>query len=163
MDENPIERPLTRNRGLATGLAVGVTLLVGCGSGAQRAPGWTFVVDRKHTARLSRRPARIVAYTTAAVALHDCGVKPVGVFCEIHRRTQRSLVSRGRTWNSLVRSMARSTAGRCAKSISAFAELPAVRANQIGVWQADTPPLYQTYPRKMNDLAKAVANWREVI
>jgi iron complex transport system substrate-binding protein len=33
-----------------------------------------------HTVRLRQRPTRIVAYTSAAAALHDWGVTPVGVF-----------------------------------------------------------------------------------
>jgi iron complex transport system substrate-binding protein len=80
MRENAIERPVTRRRLLATGVAGGVALLAGCGSGTRRETGWTFVDDRRHTVRLRRRPTRIVAYTTAAAALHDWGVTPVGVF-----------------------------------------------------------------------------------
>jgi len=80
MNENAIELPVTRRRLLATGIAGGVALLVGCGSGAQGDTRWTFVDDRKHAVRLKRRPTRIVAYTTAAAALHDWGVTPVGVF-----------------------------------------------------------------------------------
>jgi iron complex transport system substrate-binding protein len=75
-----MERPLTRRRLLATGAAGGVALLMGCGAGARSETGWTFVDDRNHTVRLKRRPTRIDAYTTAAAALHDWGVTPVGVF-----------------------------------------------------------------------------------
>jgi iron complex transport system substrate-binding protein len=74
------ERPLTRRHLLAAGVATGATWLVGCGSERQRAAGWIFVDDRKQTVRLSKRPIRIVAYTSAAAALHQWGVTPVGVF-----------------------------------------------------------------------------------
>jgi iron complex transport system substrate-binding protein len=50
-----------------------------------------------------------------------------------------------------------------AKGIRTFAELPAVRANQIGAWEADPPPSYQRYARTMNHLAKTIAAWRKVI
>ncbi|HEY6759963.1 MAG TPA: hypothetical protein VI318_10745 [Baekduia sp.] len=80
MKENAIARPVTRRRLLAAGVAGGAALLVGCGSGAQGETGWTFVDDRHRTVRLKRRPTRIVAYTSAAAALHDWGVTPVGVF-----------------------------------------------------------------------------------
>jgi iron complex transport system substrate-binding protein len=73
-------RPLTRRRALAAGLAAGATFLVGCDSGGQDDGGWTFVDDRKQAVRLSRRPTRIVAYTSAAAALQGWGVTPVGVF-----------------------------------------------------------------------------------
>lgn len=49
-----------------------------------------------------------------------------------------------------------------AKSIPAFAELPAVRANQIGAWHADPPPSYQTYTTTMNELANMIAGWHKV-
>ena len=49
-----------------------------------------------------------------------------------------------------------------AKQIPAFAALPAVRANQIGAWQADPPPSYQRYTETMNDLAKTIASWHKV-
>jgi iron complex transport system substrate-binding protein len=327
MKETAIERPVTRRRLLATGVAGGVALLVGCGSGEQIGTGWTFVDDRKHTVRLKRRPTRIVAYTTAAAALHDWGVTPVGVFGddpredpslarfpwnkarivgsvygEIDTEALQSLkaeliVSRWypppddtpifgfkdlkqeKTIGSLVpivamnghviatRQIARfgdlaralgvsgtsdriaqarsafaeaaanlsRIAGResnlriiavssdqstiyvsklngdmafyaqrgvplvaaktsdpywdslpwkeagkyaadailydarsnvlplaAAKGIPAFAELPAVRANQIGAWQADPPPSYQRYRTTMNDLARAIVGWRKV-
>jgi iron complex transport system substrate-binding protein len=80
MSENAIERPVTRRGLLAVGLAGGVSLLVGCGSATRSEAGWTFVDDRMHTVKLKRRPTRIVAYTTAASALYDWGVTPVGVF-----------------------------------------------------------------------------------
>lgn len=63
---------------LAAGLAAGTTLLVGCGSSGSAA--WTFIDDRKHTVRLSKRPTRIAAYSMAAAALQEWGVTPVGVF-----------------------------------------------------------------------------------
>jgi iron complex transport system substrate-binding protein len=62
------------------GLAAGVTLLTGCRSDARDTTAWTFVDDRNHRVRLSERPTRIVAYTSAAAALHQWGVTPVGVF-----------------------------------------------------------------------------------
>jgi iron complex transport system substrate-binding protein len=80
MNENALEWPLTRRQVLTAGFAAGAGVLIGCGSAAQVAAGWTFVDDRKQTVRLSRRPTRIVAYTTAAAALHQWGVTPVGVF-----------------------------------------------------------------------------------
>jgi iron complex transport system substrate-binding protein len=80
MNENALEPPLTRRQVLTAGCAAGAGLLVGCGSRRRDAAGWTFVDDRKETVRLSRRPTRIVAYTTAAAALHQWGVTPVGVF-----------------------------------------------------------------------------------
>jgi iron complex transport system substrate-binding protein len=85
MSQNVLERSLTRRRVLATGVAAALTALAGCGSGAQSASGWTFVDDRKHTIRLSKRPTRIVAYTTAAAALYDWGVTPVAVFGDAPR------------------------------------------------------------------------------
>jgi iron complex transport system substrate-binding protein len=65
---------------IAAGFAAGAGFLVGCGSGGQDAAGWTFVDDRRHTVSLRKRPTRIVAYSTAAAALHQWGVTPVGVF-----------------------------------------------------------------------------------
>ncbi len=73
-------RTLTRRQVLAVGLAAGVTLLTGCGSDSRDTSAWTFVDDRNHTLRLSKRPTRIVAYISAAAALHEWGVTPVGVF-----------------------------------------------------------------------------------
>ena len=55
MNEHAAERPITRRRLLATGVAGGVALLAGCGSRTQRETGWTFVDDRKHAIRLKRR------------------------------------------------------------------------------------------------------------
>jgi iron-desferrioxamine transport system substrate-binding protein len=77
MNESILERPLTRRQVLAAGLATSVTFLAACGSGGE---DWMFVDDRKQTVRLSKRPTRIAAYTTAAQALHQWGVTPVGVF-----------------------------------------------------------------------------------
>src|SRR5262245_24671765 len=92
MIENLLERPLTRRQVLAAGIATGVSLLAGCGSDGQDAPGWTFVDDRRHKVSLSRRPTRIVAYTTAAAALDQWGVTPVGVFGD-NPRQDASLAS----------------------------------------------------------------------
>jgi iron-desferrioxamine transport system substrate-binding protein len=96
MNDGFIERRITRRRLLAIGGAGGVTLLAGCGSGAQSETGWTFVDDRKHAIKLKQRPTRIVAYTTAAAALHDWGVTPVGVFGD-NPREDPSLA--GFPWN----------------------------------------------------------------
>jgi iron complex transport system substrate-binding protein len=79
MSESAFDRLLTRRQVLA-GLGAGAMVLVGCSSGEQNAAGWTFVDDRKQTVRLRHRPTRIVAYTTAAAALHQWGITPVGVF-----------------------------------------------------------------------------------
>jgi iron complex transport system substrate-binding protein len=80
MIESILDRPLTRRQVLAAGIATGVAVLAGCGSDGPSAAGWTFVDDRKHRVRLSKRPTRIVAYTSAAAALDQWGVTPVGVF-----------------------------------------------------------------------------------
>ena len=80
MNENALEWPLTRRQVLAAGSATAASFLVGCGSRGHDAAGWSFVDDRKQTVRLSKRPTRIVAYTSAAAALHQWGVTPVGVF-----------------------------------------------------------------------------------
>jgi iron complex transport system substrate-binding protein len=80
MNENALEWALTRRQVLAAGSATAVSFLVGCGSTRHDAAGWSFVDDRKQEVRLSKRPTRIVAYTSAAAALHQWGVTPVGVF-----------------------------------------------------------------------------------
>jgi iron complex transport system substrate-binding protein len=78
--ENALERSLTRRQVLTAGCAASTLLLVGCGSDEQDTVGWRFVDDRKKTVALRQRPTRIVAYSTAAVALYDWGITPVGVF-----------------------------------------------------------------------------------
>ena len=75
-----LDCPATRRQVLAAGLATGVTLLVSCDSDKQAAAGWSFVDDRNRVVKLRKRPTRIVAYTSAAAALHHWGVTPVGVF-----------------------------------------------------------------------------------
>jgi iron complex transport system substrate-binding protein len=80
MSERAIERRITRRRLLAIGGVGGAAWLVGCGSAGQSETTWSFVDDRKHAVRLKKRPTRIVAYTSAAAALYDWGVTPVGVF-----------------------------------------------------------------------------------
>jgi iron complex transport system substrate-binding protein len=80
MNESPLEWPLTRRQLLAVGFVAGASFVVGCGSARRDGAGWTFVDDREQTVRLPKRPTRIVAYTTAAAALHQWGVTPVGVF-----------------------------------------------------------------------------------
>jgi iron complex transport system substrate-binding protein len=78
--ENALERTLTRRQVLAVGVAGSTLLLVGCDSAEHDAVGWRFVDDRRVTVTLPRRPTRIVAYSTAAAALFQWGVTPVGVF-----------------------------------------------------------------------------------
>jgi iron complex transport system substrate-binding protein len=80
MNETVLQWPHTRRQMLAAGCAAAVGLLAGCGSGGRDAAGWSFVDDRAQTVRLDKRPTRIVAYITAAAALHQWGVTPVGVF-----------------------------------------------------------------------------------
>lgn len=98
MNENALERAITRRRLLATGLAGGVTWLAGCGSSRRNETTWTFVDDRGQTVKLSKRPTRIVAYATAAAALHDWGVTPVGVFGDSPREDP---VLAGLPWNKV--------------------------------------------------------------
>jgi iron complex transport system substrate-binding protein len=71
---------LTRRQVLAAALAAGAGFAAGCGSAEKDAAGWSFADDRGQTVRLARRPTRIVAYSSAAAALHEWGVTPVGVF-----------------------------------------------------------------------------------
>jgi iron complex transport system substrate-binding protein len=95
MNENALEWPLTRRQVLAAGSATAASFLLGCGSRGHDA-GWSFVDDRKQTVRLSKRPTRIVAYTSAAAALHQWGVTPVGVFGNSPRE---DLVLAGFPWD----------------------------------------------------------------
>jgi iron complex transport system substrate-binding protein len=74
------ESVLTRRQVLAAGFAAGASFVVGCGSASKDAAAWTFVDDRQQTVSLPKRPTRIVAYSSAAAALHHWGVTPVGVF-----------------------------------------------------------------------------------
>jgi iron complex transport system substrate-binding protein len=80
MNGNSLKRPLTRRQVIAVGFVTGAAVLMGCNSDGQEAAGWSFVDDRKRVVRLSKRPTRIVAYTSAAAALQHWGVTPVGVF-----------------------------------------------------------------------------------
>jgi iron complex transport system substrate-binding protein len=80
MNDSAVEQLLTRRQVLAAGIAAGTTLLVGCGSSHSDRAGWRFVDDRNHTVSLRTRPTRIVAYISAAAALYDWGVTPIGVF-----------------------------------------------------------------------------------
>jgi len=73
-------------------------LLAGCGSGGQSESGWTFVDDRRQKVSLEKRPTRIVAYATAAAALHDWGVTPVGVFGDDPRE---DILLAGLPWNKV--------------------------------------------------------------
>lgn len=80
---------VTRRRLLAAGSA----LVLVAGAGVARAQsgtpaagspvaagGWTFTDDRGITAELSETPTRVVAQVSAAAALWDYGVRPVGIF-----------------------------------------------------------------------------------
>jgi iron complex transport system substrate-binding protein len=80
MNEITLDPQLSRRQVLAASLATGATLLVSCASDKQATAGWSFVDDRNRVVKLSKRPTRIVAYTSAAAALHHWGVTPVGVF-----------------------------------------------------------------------------------
>ena len=68
----------------AGGLAAAAALTA-CGdgkssSGAAASGPWEFTDDRGQKAARDQRPARVVAYVSAAAALWDYGVRPVGVF-----------------------------------------------------------------------------------
>jgi iron complex transport system substrate-binding protein len=78
--ENALARTLSRRQVLAVGLGASTLVLVGCDSAEHDTVGWRFVDDRKKTVTLPRRPTHVVAYSTAAAALFDWGVTPVGVF-----------------------------------------------------------------------------------
>jgi iron complex transport system substrate-binding protein len=80
MTENTFEAQTTRRQFVVGGLAAGAVLLAGRVPSGWAASGWTFVDDRKVRVRLARRPKRIVAYSSAAGALYQWGVTPVGVF-----------------------------------------------------------------------------------
>ncbi|MEU9123494.1 ABC transporter substrate-binding protein [Streptomyces sp. NPDC048506] len=47
---------------------------------------WSFTDDAGRTVRRDRRPRRIVAYTTAAAALWDYGIRPVGVYGALRKQ-----------------------------------------------------------------------------
>lgn len=53
---------------------------------ASPASGWSFTDDRNVSIQLAAPPARIVAQTSAAAALWDLGVRPVGIFGPYRRR-----------------------------------------------------------------------------
>ena len=80
MTAEPLQRLLSRRQVLAGGLTAAAGVVAGCGSVRREVAGWTFVDDRGQIVRLPRRPTRVVAYTTAAAALYEWGVTPVGVF-----------------------------------------------------------------------------------
>lgn len=74
---------------LTAGGALGLGALVAaCGGGGGKTSSepagakgpWSFTDDRRTTAKSDRTPARVVAFTAAAAALHDFGVECVGVF-----------------------------------------------------------------------------------
>jgi len=73
-------RPTTRRQFVVGGVAASAAVLVGRVPLARGATGWTFVDDRKQKVTLKARPTRIVAYQSAAAALYQWGVTPVGVF-----------------------------------------------------------------------------------
>ncbi|MFB9903719.1 ABC transporter substrate-binding protein [Allokutzneria oryzae] len=74
----------TSRRGFlgATGLLALSGLLSACGGGSGAATGtaWEFTDDRGAKAGRPARPQKIVAQITAAAALWDLGIRPVGVF-----------------------------------------------------------------------------------
>ncbi|WP_369214287.1 ABC transporter substrate-binding protein [Streptomyces flavofungini] len=45
---------------------------------------WEFTDDRDHLVRAASRPARIVTYLPTGAALHDHGIRPLGVFGSAH-------------------------------------------------------------------------------
>ncbi|KUL58515.1 hypothetical protein [Streptomyces sp. NRRL S-1521] len=45
---------------------------------------WEFTDDRDHLVRAPGRPARLVAYLPTGAALHDHGIRPLGVFGSAH-------------------------------------------------------------------------------
>jgi iron-desferrioxamine transport system substrate-binding protein len=80
MNEHEFEaRPATRRQLVAGGLTAGAVLLAGRVPLAWGA-SWTFTDDRKVTVTRPTRPKRIVAYQSAAGALYQWGVTPVGIF-----------------------------------------------------------------------------------
>ncbi|MET4925067.1 hypothetical protein P3L51_22390 [Streptomyces sp. PSRA5] len=71
----PAGLPLTRRRPLSDTGALGLgALLTACGDRS-----WSFEDDRGRTARTGQPPQRVVAFVSAAAALHDYGVECVGV------------------------------------------------------------------------------------
>lgn len=87
----PTGLPLTRRRLLSVTGALGIgALLTACGSDDKKAKAasagsadngpWSFKDDRGRTARTDQPPERIVAFISAAAALHDYGVECAGVF-----------------------------------------------------------------------------------
>jgi iron complex transport system substrate-binding protein len=80
MTDNRPEPTITRRRFLAGSLAAGASLCLGRSPLAFAAGAWTFVDDRTVKITLPRQPTRIVAYSSSALALHQWGITPVGVF-----------------------------------------------------------------------------------
>ncbi|CAM5580476.1 ABC transporter substrate-binding protein OS=Streptomyces alboniger OX=132473 GN=CP975_33000 PE=4 SV=1 [Streptomyces alboniger] len=50
----------------------------------ETARAWEFTDDRDHLVRAPERPARLVAYVATGAALHDHGIRPLGVFGSAH-------------------------------------------------------------------------------
>ncbi|MEV0123115.1 ABC transporter substrate-binding protein [Streptomyces sp. NPDC050703] len=50
----------------------------------ETARAWEFTDDRGHLVRAPGRPARLVAYLPTGAALHDHGIRPLGVFGSAH-------------------------------------------------------------------------------
>jgi len=83
-------RAATRRRLLGGGVTVGLAaLLAACGEDAAEDGGqdggapagpWELTDDRGETITLDEPPQRIVAYVSAAAALWDYGIRPVGTF-----------------------------------------------------------------------------------
>jgi iron complex transport system substrate-binding protein len=74
---------LTR-RGLLLGSAAAFVTLSACDSSSAPAAGgsWEFTDDRNRKATREARPSRVVAQISAAAALWDLGVRPMGTFGE---------------------------------------------------------------------------------
>jgi iron complex transport system substrate-binding protein len=80
VNETVLAGTVRRRQVLAVGMVLPALMLADCGSTEHDAVGWRFVDDRNKTVSLRRRPTRIVAYSSAAAALYQWGVTPVGVF-----------------------------------------------------------------------------------
>lgn len=68
------------NTPTALGTADAATKTGTAGASATTSSGWTFTDDRGKTVSLAQRPTRIVAQTSAAAALWDYGVRPIGIY-----------------------------------------------------------------------------------
>lgn len=76
-------RQFLRAAGLTGLSAAGLLTLAACGGSGDSAgsdPGWSFKDDRGKTVRADGVPKNVVAQVTAAAALWDFGIRPVGIF-----------------------------------------------------------------------------------